>query len=239
MKIAIVDDMEFECKRLSSLLREYEAKQSYTIDIKTFHSGTELLYNYILNSFDVVFLDIFMGDENGVDCARKLRQIDTNVNIIFLTSSSDFGVKSYDVRAVDYIIKPASLESLSRALSYCKWSESQTESTITVTSNNQPLEIKLDRILYADFQCRSACIHLKDCLVPVAGSFTELSHQLTVYPQFMSCFKGIVVNLRQVQEINDDCLLLKNGEQLPVSRRLKKHVHQKRLSLSAGSLRGK
>jgi len=54
----------------------------------------------------------------------------------------------------------------------------------------------------------------------------------------MSCFKGIVVNLTEVRELGDDFLILKNGERLLVSRRLQKQVQQRRLSLSAGSLRG-
>lgn len=230
--------MVSECLALSNLLKQYKTTQQLPMQIRTFHSGTELLFNYIPGSFDVIFLDIFMNNENGVDCALKLRQVDEDVNIIFLTSSSEFGVKSYDVRAVDYIIKPATLEKLSRALCYCKINDSQNEPAITVTTNHQPLEIIIERVLYADFQNRCACIHLKDCLVPVLGSFTELSKQLTAYPQFMSCFRGIVVNLKQVREVYGDYLILKNGEQLPISRRLQRQVQQQRLSLSAGSLRG-
>jgi DNA-binding LytR/AlgR family response regulator len=238
MNAAIVDDMVTECEILCRLLKQYEMEQQQTVQIKAFHSGRELLYDYIPGSFDVVFMDIFLDNENGVDCALKLRQLDADVNLIFLTTSSEFGVKSYDVRAADYIIKPATLEKLSRALHYCKIAEAQSEPAITVNTKYQPLEITLHRILYADFQNRSACIHLKDCLISVSGSFSELSAQLTDYPQFMSCFKGIVVNLKEVREVCGDSLILKNGEQLPVSRRLQRQVQQKRLSLSAGSLRG-
>lgn len=237
MKAAIVDDMVSECEILRSLLRQYETEQQ-TIEITEFHSGRELLSSYIPGGYDVVFMDIFLNDENGVDCALKLRQLDENINLIFLTTSSEFGVKSYDVRAADYIVKPATLEKLSRALHYCKIVKSQSGPSITVTTKNQPLEIALSCILYADYQSRSACIHLKDCLVPVSGSFSELSEQLMAYPQFMSCFKGIVVNLKEVRELGRDYLILKSGEQLPVSRRLQRQVQQQRLSLSAGSLRG-
>jgi DNA-binding LytR/AlgR family response regulator len=185
----------------------------------------------------VIFLDIFMKNENGVDCALELRRRDENVNIIFLTTSPEFGVKSYDVRAADYIVKPATAEKLERALHYCKIAQ-QDEPAITVYTRQQPLKIELSRILYADFENRTACIHLTDCLVPVSGSFAELSEQLTAYPQFISCFKGVVVNLLMVQEVSDDYLMMKNGERLPVSRRLQRQVQQRRLSLSAGSLRG-
>lgn len=237
MNAVIVDDMATECEILRSLLKQYKTKQQLPIHITEFHSGKELLNNYIPGSYDVVFMDIFLNNENGVDCALKLRQLDENLNLIFLTTSSEFGVKSYDVRAADYIVKPATFEKLSRALHYCKIKESQDDPTITVTTRNQLLEITLDRILYADYENRSSCIHLKDCLVPVSGSFSELSNQLIIYPQFMSCFKGIVVNLKEVRELGGDYLILKNGEQLPVSRRLQRQVQRQRLSLSAGSLR--
>ena len=238
MNAAIVDDMATEREILRSLLKQYETNQQQPIQIKGFHSGSELLRDYIPGCYDVVFMDIFLNNENGVDCALKLRQIDENLNLIFLTTSSEFGVKSYDVRAADYIVKPATLEKLSRALHYCKFTQSQSNPAILVTTRNQQLEIALNRILYADYQNRCACIHLKDCLVPISGSFSKLSDQLTAYPQFLSCFKGIVVNLKEVRELGGDYLILKNGEQLPVSRRLQRLVQRQRLSLSAGSLRG-
>ena len=237
MNAAIVDDMASEHKILRSLLKQYESEQKETINIKEFQSGRELLSDYVPGSYDVIFMDIFLNNENGVECARKLRQLDENVNLIFLTTSSEFGVKSYDVRASDYIVKPATQEKLSRALGYCNIAKTQSQPCILVTTRNQPLEININYILYADYQNRSACIHLKDCLIPVSGSFTELSDQLTTYLQFLPCYKGIVVNLTKVQEVCNNYLLLKNGERLPVSRRLQRQVQQRRLSLSAGSLR--
>lgn len=238
MNIAIVDDLVSEREMLRSLLKEYETKNRQPMRIEEFQSGHDLLCHYIPDRFDVIFLDIYLNDENGVDCALKLRQLDENVNLIFLTTSSEFGVKSYDARAADYILKPATLEKLERALLYCKIDEPQNEPTITVHTRQQTLKITLACILYADFQNRVCQIHLTDSLIPVSGSFTELSQQLTAYPQFMSCFKGIVVNLKEVGEICGDYLILKNGEHLPVSRRLQRQVQQQRLSLSAGSLRG-
>lgn len=237
MNIAIVDDLPSECKALRILLEQYETEQQLTVQIDEFHSSGELLHGYIPGTYDVVFLDIFLNNENGVDCALELRRRDANVNLIFLTTSTEFGVKSYDVRAADYIVKPASPEKLERALRYCKITEREAPA-ITVSARQQPLKIELDRILYADFLERAACIHLTDCLVPVSGSFTELSGQLTAYPQFMSCFKGVVVNLQMVREVLSDQLIMKNGERLPVSRRLQRQVLQQRLSLSAGLLRG-
>ena len=238
MNAAIVDDMATECEILRSLLKQYETNHQQTMQITEFHSGREFLADYIPGSYDVVFMDIFLNNENGVDCALKLRQLDENLNLIFLTTSSEFGVKSYDVRAADYIVKPATLDKLSRALHYCKIAEPQSVPSITVTTRKQLLEITLDRILYADYQNRSACIHLRDCTISASGSLSELSDKLTAHTQFMSCFKGIVVNLAEVRELGNDYLILKNGERLPVSRRLHRQVQQKRLSLSAGSLRG-
>ncbi|SFR87303.1 two component transcriptional regulator, LytTR family [Anaeromicropila populeti] len=230
----MASDREILCNLLKQSINNYP----HPIQITEFHSGGEFLCHYISNSYDIVFMDIFLSHENGVDCARKLRELDENVNLIFLTTSWEFGVKSYDVRATDYIIKPATLGKLKRALRYCKIPEQHCIPSILVTTKNQSLEIALNRILYADYQKRAATIHLKDCLIPVSGSFSELSGQLTSYPQFMVCFKGIVVNLTEVGELGRDFLIMKNGEKLPVSRRMQRQVQQQRLRLSAGSLRG-
>ena len=72
MKAAIVDDMVTECTLLCSLLKEYEASEHLPIQVTEFHSGKELLCTYTPGSYDVVFMDIFLNDENGVDCAGKL-----------------------------------------------------------------------------------------------------------------------------------------------------------------------
>lgn len=237
MNLAIVDDMASEREALRSLLEQYENERRQPMQIEEYYGGEELLRGYIPGAYDVIFMDIFLNNENGVDCAQELRRRDEKVNIIFLTTSPEFGVKSYDVRAADYIVKPATAEKLERALHYCKTANPQDEPAITVITRRQPLEIALDRIFYADFQNRTAYIHLTDCLVPVSGSFAELSEQLTAYPEFMSCFKGVVVNLRVVREVPGNYLILKSGERLPVSRRLQRQVQQRRLSLSAGSLR--
>ncbi|MEM1484527.1 LytTR family DNA-binding domain-containing protein [Oscillospiraceae bacterium PP1C4] len=230
--------MATERETLCGLLKQYEETHQQAIKIMEFQSGSQLLADYRPGSYDIVFMDIFLNDENGMNCASELRQLDEKVDLIFLTTSSEFGVKSYDVRATDYIVKPATPEKLDRALAYCKAAEPQTAPSIRVTTRNQPLVITLDNILYADYQNRCACIHLKDCLVPVSGSFSELSEQLTTYQQFMSCFKGIVINLKEIRERGGDYLILKNGERLPVSRRLQRQVQQRRLSLSASLLRG-
>ncbi len=238
MRITIVDDVASERQTLRCLLEQYAKDSQLSVQIQEFDSGKAFLNCYAPGVCDLVFLDIFMDDQNGVDCALELRQKDEAIKIIFLTTSSEFGVKSYDVRAADYIVKPVSAEKLERALRYCKIAELLDEPTITVISQRQPLEIVLDRILYADLQDRITCIHLPDCLIPVSGTFSELSDQLTAYPQFMCCFKGVVVNLQQVKAVEPDLLTLKSGEILPISRRLQKQVLQRRLSLFAGSLRG-
>lgn len=61
-------------------------------------------------TFDGVLLDIFMTDMNGMDVARNIRTVNDNVHIMFLTSSSDYAVESYQVDASDYILKPLNQE---------------------------------------------------------------------------------------------------------------------------------
>lgn len=238
MTAAIVDDLDSERETLRGLLEQYVQAHALPLVVEEYAGGQAFLDDYAPGRFDVVFLDIFMDEKNGIETAAALRLLDERVNIVFLTTSTDFGLKSYDVRAADYIVKPASTENLERALHYCRIDETPEIRTLTLAGRREPLCLELDSILYADFRDRAACVHLAGEVLPVAGSFGELSKKLAAYPEFMLCFKGIVVNLNKVREIGSDTLTLKNGERLPVSRRLQKQVRQQRLSLLASSLRG-
>ena len=237
MTTAIVDDLEAERAALRGLLESYAGAHALPLAVEEFAGGQAFLDAWEPGRFDIVFLDIYMDGKNGVDTARALRELDEKISIVFLTTSTDFGLQSYDVRAADYIVKPACGEKLERALRYCHIGEIPASRTITLEGKRVPLCLELGGILYADFRDRSACVHEADRVLPVAGSFGALSERLTAQPEFMLCFKGIVVNLRQVREIDGDTLTLKNGERLPVSRRLQKQVRQRRLNLLASSLR--
>lgn len=104
MRVAFVDDDPNELKILHTYFNDLTDPS--TISIDDFSSGEEFLSRFTAGLYDLVILDIFMGDLTGVDVARKIRETDHNVRLVFCTTSNDFASESYEVAACYYLHKP-------------------------------------------------------------------------------------------------------------------------------------
>ena len=112
------DDKEFR-QRLMQMIRIWSDHSGIPTELYPFDNGDELISKNAAFRMDIILLDIVMPLLNGMDTARELRAQDTAVKIIFLTSSPEFALESYEVRAQDYLLKPITYERLRRALEDC------------------------------------------------------------------------------------------------------------------------
>ena len=70
-----------------------------------FHNPAEFLESYT-KDYDLVFLDVEMPGLNGIETAKELRHMDSNVVIMFITNMAQYAIHGYEVEAVDYVLKP-------------------------------------------------------------------------------------------------------------------------------------
>ena len=114
-KVAFCDDDLSVIETISVLINQYRVKRNLEIEYAAFQSPLELLAEIEKGMrFDVLFLDVVMPGENGIEVAKEIRQYDNNTKIIFLTSSEEFAVQSYTVGAYFYQLKPIWEESFAR-----------------------------------------------------------------------------------------------------------------------------
>ena len=108
MKIAICDDDLTELNRITAFLDEYSKTNRLPLTYKTFCSSIELASTAMQESYDLYLLDILMPALNGIELAREIRNFDraAAADLIFLTSSPEYAVDSYTVKASDYLLKP-------------------------------------------------------------------------------------------------------------------------------------
>ena len=106
MRIALVDDSEIERGILLSLITDYGYEKQILFESDCFESGDAFLSSFSYDKYDIVFMDIFMNGMSGVETARKMRQIDSHVILIFLTASADYMSDAFCVHAFHYILKP-------------------------------------------------------------------------------------------------------------------------------------
>ena len=108
MKIALCDDDEKELSNIRSLLDSYQKTHNIPFTYQEYHSSCELALQASKERFDIYLLDILMPHMTGMQLAREIRTFDHAADIIFLTTSSDFAVESYTVKATNYLMKPVS-----------------------------------------------------------------------------------------------------------------------------------
>ena len=105
MKLAIVDENEIEQEIILNTLNAYHKESGISLEIQSFSDGDSFLNAYKSGNYDLIFMDIFLKNLNGIDIVRKIRQSDLKVLIVFLTMSSDHIFEAAPLHFFDYILK--------------------------------------------------------------------------------------------------------------------------------------
>lgn len=218
MRIAIVDDDKKQIEQMKNYLqKELSALGDRGYKISDFESGEAFLEKFKGGDFDLVILDIYMGELTGMDVAYRIREVDDHVIIAFCTSSNEFASESYEVNARHYLRKPITEESVSGM--FRRFDLDIIEKTRVVNLPDGK-SIMLRKILYSEYNNHSVIIHISDenshRIRISQGDFEKL---LDVYGHFCSPYKGITVNFYSVQSVTDDSVKLTDGTVLPLTRR--------------------
>jgi len=213
MKVALVDDTSEELQILSEIIN----KELPDSKVFTFPNGESFLRDWENNSYDMILLDIYMEELHGIDVARKVRETDEDVRIVFCTTSNEFASKSYEVGANYYLQKPVSTSSFQRMLKVIRLADYELNQFITLPDGQK---IVLRNITYTEYYNHTIIIHSKKRAdLQTRMSQTEWESLLSSYKFLYGCSKGIVVNFHEVERTEDGIFILHNGASVPISRR--------------------
>lgn len=219
MRIAIVDDIAAEREALHGRVNLQLARLDLHANIFEYKSGRDFLAAAKEKQFELVFLDIYMENENGMDTAKELRLFDPGCLLVFTTSSRDHALDGFRVRALHYLVKPyadAELESLFDEVQERLPKPDQYLEIPPVTGPT--VWLRLGEILYAEHFRHQIHIHTADGQTIVTRqTFREFMQQLPK-ERFFQCGRGSMINLEYARDFNGTDFLLKNGAKLPVSR---------------------
>lgn len=216
MRIALVDDTLEELEILTGII----SNELPHANVVTFPDGESFLKAWDDNSYDLILLDIYMEGMLGVDVARKIRETDEDVRIVFCTTSNEFASESYEVGANYYLQKPVSSTSFQRMLKMIRLSDYEENRFITLPDGQR---IVLRNITYTEYYNHSIIIHSKKRAdLQTRMSQTEWEALLSEYDFLYSCSKGIVVNFHEVDRQEDGMFIMNNQASVPISRRKSK-----------------
>ena len=226
MNIAIIEDTGQELSLLERCLQSYlSSRQVYRV-IDTYTSGEAFLENWPSKSYDLVFLDILMEGISGIEVARKIRETDSECLLIFISSSKEYALHGFEVRAFDYLLKPLSEERFQKTMDLCQNELAKHIRYIEVKESRTLVKIPLNEIIYTDYYNHYIQIHTAARLIRSYQQFDVFSPLLLCYPQFLCCYRNCIVNMDHVDSVDKHDFVMENGERVPITRGNRNSIYQ-------------
>lgn len=220
--IAICDDSKQERQILAALFKRYQELHATPLQIHIFQNGFSLLDAIDQGKrFDITILDILMPGENRIEIARNIRASGTDTEIIFLTSSPEYAVDSYEVKAQNYLLKPVTEEKFFASIDsiLAELDEKDTASFIIYTTEKQYSRIRVSSLVYGEVTHRTITLHLADqTMISAIMPFTEFLDILKAYPDFIYPHRSYAVNMHYIQYVTKSDIILTDGQKIPLSR---------------------
>jgi DNA-binding LytR/AlgR family response regulator len=222
INIAIVDDDLKSQQILSEYLQRYKIQNNESFEVSFFYDGREITSNYI-PKYDIILLDVKMDHMNGFITAERIRELDNDVIIIFITNMAQFAIKGYKVDALSYLVKPVSYfnfsEEIKRSL---KRLQNQEKSYLIIPIEHGFMRVNEKKILFieSEKQKHRILIHIDDEVYSMVGTLREIGEKLKT-KNFEKCNNGYLINLASVIGIEGNFVLV-GKDKLQISRPRKK-----------------
>ena len=216
LHIAICDDERGFVQHLAELLNQYSKETGRDIKITAYYDGMELIEKYD-TTIDLIFLDIQMRLVNGLRAAERIRQMDENVGIIFLTTLTQYGLEGYKYQAINYIIKPIKYVRLKSELDkFVGRSQKEEIPSLVIANDTGKYKVPLRSIRYIETYNRNLMFHTEQENIICYKSMKEMERELCG-KDFVRCHTSYIVNLFYVKGIKKLEIELITGEIIPIS----------------------
>ncbi len=234
LQIAVCDDNIDELSNMVQLINQYGTSKNYSFDYAVFPNGFELVSALEKGKrFDIYCMDIIMPGFNGIDVAKEIRDFDKTAQILFFTSSPDFALESYSVKAINYVLKPISKEKLfftfDEILERIKADKS--EDAFIVKSNEGIQKILISNLVFAEVIGRNVLYHLRsgkviECIEP----FSSVCNNLMKYGCFLKPHRSYLVNMQYVDTIENHQITLQTLSFVPIAQSKAKEMKMQYLN---------
>ncbi len=214
--IAVCDDNEADSSYLSKLAAKWAAENHAVIKIDIFSSAEAFLFAYAVDkTYDILLLDVEMGEINGVELAGNIRQENSSVQIIFITGYSDYISDGYDVAALHYLLKPIQEEKLFRVLKRAKDILDRQEKRIVLSVSGEKVYVPLYEIRFIEVCGNYVTVHAKKDYT-MKTTLSTIEEWLD--ESFFRAGRSYILNLGFIRRVVKTQVELTDGEIIPLPR---------------------
>ncbi len=226
LHIAICDDEKEFVTHLTRLLEQYSAESGEEIKVTAYYDGLDLIEKYDA-TIDLIFLDIQMRLVNGLEAAKRIRQMDENVGLIFLTTLTQYGLEGYKYQATNYIIKPIKYVRLKAEMNqWLKRYKKNDSPSLVISNSSGKYKVFLKSLRYVETFDRNLLLHTEQENIVCYKNMKEMERELNG-KGFARCHTSYIVNLSYVKGIHKLELELISGEKLPISQPRRKEFTER------------
>lgn len=222
IRICILDDERSSANELHSTLTEYLSTHKVSFEIDLYERGDDLLKAIFTGSemYQIYFLDILMPGITGIQTAKEIRKLDKSAHIIFLTSSTEYAIEGYEVRAYDYLQKPLNSERLFQTLSELLGTvEKPSAKWLQLKSGGVLKNIPYNNICYIEAQRNKLLVVQNNGeKLESYGTFSSIVDLLKEETEFTQTHRSYIINMRYIREFTSTAIKLQSGYEIPVSR---------------------
>ena len=225
MKLAIVDDNEIEQQIIFNILKIYGKDMNTAFNIRTFSDGGSFLDFYTPGDFDLIFMDIFLTDQTGIDVVRKIRQTDSKVLIVFLTTSTEHIYEAAPFHFFDYILKPFEPAQIFHVLDDALQILPDSESLLSFEYRSFDIHFPLSKIEYIYSNNHEVIIKTNNDIHTFRLPFYSVSNRLND-PRFLQCNRGIMLNMDYIKSMQPDYFEMTDAKCFPIKTKGRKQIRE-------------
>ena len=216
LRIAICDDEEPIREYMSGIVHEWTMSRGLDHETRIFPSAESFLFEYEGNpTYDILLLDIEMSGMDGVTMARRIRERNDLIQIIFVTGYTEYIAEGYEVDALNYLVKPVSKDKMYSVLDKAYSKTRKNEKVLDLRTDGDIVRIPVSRVISASVYGNYVTIHAdEDVKVKMTlGAFSDLLDD-----RFLRVGRSDIVNITKIRRVTKKEILMEDGSVIPLPR---------------------
>lgn len=227
MKILICDDNELACMKLREQLEAYGKLNRVKLQIESICSGEAALDKLKGESYHVLFLNIEMSEQSGIQVGKRIREelCNYNLEIVYISAECSYAMELFEIKTFDFLLKPVSEENLFRVMDRLLIVLQESGRGFSYYKKGKVVCCPLREIYYFESQLKKTAIVTVQGRDEFYGSLKQIYEELKE-DNFFYCHKSLLINYQKVRAFHYDKLLLENGEEIEISQAKRKEIRQ-------------
>lgn len=225
LSIAVVDDEPIFQQTICGYIERYSQAHGKQFRTACFNDGLDIADEYKAK-WDIIFLDIRMAHMDGMSAAKKIRALDPNVVLVFITTLAQYAVNGYEVNALDFVLKPLTYEQfelrMTKAINVAE--KHQASKKLFLKKRNDWVRLTTDDILFVEVKGHNLNYVTENEVLEKRATIAAAEEELSGL-FFARCSQSYLVNMKRIDRISGDEVVI--GEhRLTISRNRKKDFLQ-------------